>query len=246
MDKQELREQLGQGLADMEIALEEVAREKLLDFCNLVREANERMNLTAIADPAEMIPRHILDSLAPLSVPTLAERLRAPGATLIDIGTGAGFPGVPLAIALPDLRVTLLDSLQKRISFLEETTEALGLSNVSLLAARAEDAARDPLYREQFDLATSRAVADMSPLLECSLPFLRKDGAFIAYKGAEIDEELGRATTAIEILGGVAEEPLRYSIPNTNITHALLPIIKSAPTPEKYPRRAGIPTKRPL
>ena len=246
MQEEKLRTQLQSGLAEMGITLPVGGEEKLLLFCDLLLAANERMNLTAVREPSEVISRHFLDSLAPFLFPELRAKLEVPGAKMIDVGTGAGFPGIPLAIALPELQITLLDSLQKRISFLENVAAELGLKNVTLLCARAEEAARRPEHRERYDLAASRAVADLSPLLECSVPFLAINGTFLAYKSDNIEEELGRASTALVILGAEAEEPHRYTAPREDAERTLLPIIKRSPTPEKFPRRAGIPRKRPL
>lgn len=242
----EQKETLRNGLEALRIELDEVQQEKLLDFGAMLLAENEKQNLTAVRDPREVVSRHFLDSLAPLTVPAARERLCVPGARLIDVGTGAGFPGVPLAIALPELSCTLLDSLQKRIAFLENVRETLGLSNVNLLSARAEDAAKDPEHREAYSLATSRAVADLAILSEYCLPFVRVDGAFLAYKGADCAEETERAASALQILGGTTPCAESYTIPELEGIHALLLIEKTTSTPDKYPRRAGIPTKRPL
>ena len=242
----EQKEALRNGLEALQIELDEVQQEKLLDFGAMLLAENEKQNLTAVRDPREVVSRHFLDSLAPLSVPAAKERLCVPGTRLIDVGTGAGFPGIPLAIALPELSCTLLDSLQKRIAFLENVTETLGLSNANLLSARAEDAAKDPEHREAYDLATSRAVADLAVLSEYCLPFVRIGGAFLAYKGADCTEETERAANALQILGGAAPRVETYPIPELEGLHTLLLIEKTGPTPEKYPRRAGVPTKRPL
>ena len=198
----EQKETLRNGLEALRIELDEVPQEKLLDFGAMLLAENEKQNLTAVRDPREVVSRHFLDSLAPLSVPAAKERLCVPGTRLIDVGTGAGFPGIPLAIALPELSCTLLDSLQKRIAFLENVTETLGLSNANLLSARAEDAAKDPEHREAYDLATSRAVADLAVLSEYCLPFVRVGGAFLAYKGADCAEEtsLELETKGIELV----------------------------------------------
>ncbi|MCF0144985.1 MAG: 16S rRNA (guanine(527)-N(7))-methyltransferase RsmG [Eubacterium sp.] len=165
---------------------------------------------------------------------------------LIDVGTGAGFPGMPLGIANPEISVTLLDSLNKRIQFLEEAVEELETENITPIWGRAEELARDERHREQYDIAVSRAVADLSVLCEYCLPFVKQGGCFAAYKGSDISEETERAEKAIEILGGSAEEVLSYQIPGTEIHHSLVLIRKTGPTPDKYPRRAGMPAKKPL
>ena len=242
----EYTDSLRSGLTAMGIALSEAQCEKLLDFGALLLAENERQNLTAVREPREVVSRHFLDSLAPLAFPEFSNRLSVPGARLIDVGTGAGFPGIPLAIALPELSCTLLDSLQKRIAFLEDAVNKLNLPNVTLLSGRAEDLAKDAQYRETFDLATSRAVADLSVLLEYDLPFVRVGGAFLAYKGPDIAGELEGAANALQILGGTASAPTSFAVPGLDGERTLLLIEKTALSPEKYPRRAGIPTKRPL
>ena len=165
---------------------------------------------------------------------------------LIDVGTGAGFPGMPLGIANPEISVTLLDSLNKRIQFLEEAVEELETENITPIWGRAEELARDERHREQYDIAVSRAVADLSVLCEYCLPFVKQGGCFAAYKGSDISEEAERAEKAIETLGGSAEEICSYQIPGTEIHHSLVLIRKTGPTPDKYPRRAGMPAKKPL
>ena len=206
----------------------------------LLTEANGRMNLTRVPeDPAEAIDRNYLDCAAVLAgdFPSV-ERA-------VDVGSGAGFPGVPLAILLPDVRFTLIDALAKRVEFLKGVIDALGL-NAEALHLRAEDAARKDELREAFDLATARAVAPMNVLSEYLLPFVRVGGWALALKGPGLEDELNQAEVAIATLGGRLERVQPLPIPGRNWDHRAAWIAKAAPTPEKYPRRSGVVEKRPL
>ncbi len=240
------RELLRRGAQAWGAALDEGQLDRFADFHALLIDWNSRMNLTAITDPKEVTERHFLDSLAPLSDPAARGRLLSPEATLIDVGTGAGFPGIPLAIALPQLRVTLLDSLHKRVLFLEQAVKTCALANVTVLEGRAEDAARLPEHRERYDIAAARAVADLSPLCEYCLPFVRVGGCFLAYKGNDVEEEAERAKEAAGILGGSEPSYYSYTVPGADTGRTLIAVEKLSPVPDKYPRRAGMPTKRPL
>ena len=212
----------------------------LARYGGLLLEQNKVMNLTAITDPAGVAALHMLDCAALLNCADFE------GKTLIDVGTGAGFPGVPLAVLAPSLRVTLLDSLNKRVEWLGETCKALGLANACALQARAEEAGRDPSLREKFDFAAARAVADLRVLAELCLPFVKVGGWFLAMKGTDCERELDAALPAIQILGGRVEDCFDYQIPHTNVTHRVILIEKSAPSPEKYPRRWTKIQKSPL
>lgn len=206
----------------------------------LLTEANAKMNLTRVPeDPAEAIDRNYLDCAAVLagSFPRVE--------TAVDVGSGAGFPGIPLAILLPDTRFTLIDALQKRVDFLSAVIGELGL-NAEALHLRAEDAARKPELRERFDLAAARAVAPMNALSEYLLPFVKPGGRALMLKGPGLDEELRDAETAIATLGGRLEDVQPLPIPGRDWDHRAAWIEKVAPTPDKYPRRAGIIEKRPL
>ena len=165
---------------------------------------------------------------------------------MIDIGTGAGFPGIPLKIVFPDFRMTLLDSLNKRVNFLNEIINKLNLKDIEAIHGRAEDFARQQIYREQFDFSVSRAVANLSTLTELCIPFVRKDGYFISYKSERVKEELSAGMKAIGILGGNMADQLEYELPDTDMKRSLLFIRKEKSTPKRYPRKAGTPAKEPL
>ena len=214
--------------------------EKIGIYHRMLTEANARFNLTRVPDdPAEAVDRNYLDCLMPLRG-EMPEMKRA-----IDVGSGAGFPGVPLAICMPATRFVLLDSLGKRVEFLKQVIAELGL-NAEATHLRAEDAARKPELREGFDLATARAVAPLNLLAEYLLPFTRTGGWMLAYKGPTAEEELGQARNALEVLGGRHLRTESAPIPGRDWEHKLVWIEKTGPTPEKYPRKAGKPEKAPL
>ena len=224
---------------------DEQAVSRFLLYNDLLVETNRSVNLTAITEFEEVVTKHFLDSCM-----LFADRpeIFEPEGPLrfADVGTGAGFPGLPLKILRPEIRLTLIDSLRKRVDFLEETVETLGLSDVECVHARAEEAGRAPELREQFDVAVSRAVARLSVLSEYVLPFVRENGLFIAYKSGEAEEELKDAEHAILTLGGKVEKVSVFTLPGTEHRRSLIYIRKTARTPEKYPRRAGKPEKSPL
>ncbi len=210
-------------------------RDKLAAYFDLLIQANERMNLTAITAPDEAADKHFVDSLLALAyIPQ--------GASCIDVGTGAGFPGIPLLIARPDLRMTLLDSLNKRVAFLQETLAALGLT-AACIHARAEDAAKSPPHRGVYDIALSRAVAPLPVLLELTVPFLRVGGVSICYKGSAAREEAQSAQSACKALNCTLEFK-EFSLPYGERT--LILAKKTGPTPARYPRKAGEPSRKPL
>ncbi len=215
--------------------LTDVQRDTLCAYYELLMEANARINLTAITEKAEAADKHFVDSL--LSLPFLPH-----GARCIDVGTGAGFPGIPLLIARPDIKMTLLDSLNKRVAFLQETLNTLGLTALCV-HARAEDAGRDPKYREQYDIALSRAVAPLSVLLELTLPFLRVGGVSVCYKGKSAQEEADLAQPACKALNcTLTVQPVNAAYGE----RALVLAKKNAPTQARYPRKAGEPGRKPL
>jgi len=201
---------------------------------------NARFNLTTITEPDQVVVKHFLDSLS------VAPVLRQPApATLIDIGSGAGFPGLPLKIALPALHVTLLDSTGKKVQFLKHLITELNLSGATALHARAEELAHNPAYREKYDVAVARAVADLATLLEYALPFVRIGGVFVAQKGVDVTQELEHAVPALRQLGGRLREVAAVHLPGLEPRH-LIVVEKIAQTPARYPRAAGAPRKKPL
>ncbi len=210
----------------------------LLRYAELLTEKNKVMNLTAITDPAGIATLHFLDSAALLNLAELQ------GRSVVDVGTGAGFPGLPLRILEPSIRLTLLDSLNKRIDFLREVCGELGLSDVACVHGRAEEFAAD--HRESFDLAVSRAVASLPMLAELCLPLVRVGGRFLAMKSVDSGEELSAAAKALQTLGGAVEDVRDYEIPGTDVRHRLVLIKKTAETPKKYPRAFAKIKKNPL
>lgn len=235
----EIKEIVAQGASAFGVSLEEEALDRFQAYCDLLLEWNEKMNLTAIRKPEEVAVKHFVDSLSLLSVLELPRK-----ANVIDIGTGAGFPGVPLKIARTDLSLTLLDSLNKRLVFLGELAGRLGLT-AELLHMRAEEGGRQPQLREQFDAAVSRAVASLNLLAEYCLPYVKVGGVFASMKGPDVQEELEQAKQAISLLGGKIREVKTFALPDGSRRSVIL-IDKVVPTPEKYPRHGSKIAKRPL
>lgn len=228
------------GLSSLDINLSDYQKQQFIDYYELLCEWNKVMNLTAITDFTEVIQKHYIDSLS------IVKLYRPKESKIMDIGTGAGFPGIPLKIVFPEVNIVLLDSLKKRIHFLDEVINKLNLSNIVTLHGRAEDFGHNSLYRENFDLCVSRAVAKLSSLSEYCLPFIKKDGYFVSYKSGEIEEEVKLAENAFHLLGAEVETIERFKLPGSNIERSLIMIRKVDLTPEKYPRSAGKPTKEPL
>lgn len=225
----------------MGLVLEDYQIRQFCRFEEMLLETNRVMNLTAITDPGEVAVKHMADSLS-----CYDERYFPKDASLLDLGTGAGFPGIPLAIFRPDLTVTFFDSLQKRLNFLNEVCRETDLRKVAFLHGRAEEMAHQEAYREQFDLVTSRAVARLSILCEWALPYVRNNGLFIALKGAQYEEEIKEASNALRILGGTLEEVRPVTLPGLSDKRAVLYIRKSGTSPAKYPRKPKMAAKHPL
>lgn len=234
---------LKEGVGELGIKLPEHQFEQFVQYYELLTEWNRFMNLTSITEFDEVCVKHFIDSLSLCKALDCAREL-----SLIDIGTGAGFPGIPLKIAFPSLRVTLLDSLGKRVKFLDEVIRQLGLSQIDAVHGRAEDFAKPGLLREKFDICVSRAVANLSVLAEYCLPYVKVGGHFISYKSEKAAEELAAAEKAIDILGGRVKAQEKFTLPFSGRENGrtLIVIEKVGCTPVKYPRRSGMPSKNPL
>ncbi len=232
--------QFEKDLENLGMKLSEKQIEQFLLYYEMLVEQNKVMNLTAITDYEEVLKKHFIDSLSLVKAYDLSKEI-----SIIDVGTGAGFPGLPLKIAFPNLQVTLLDSLNKRVYFLNTVIEKLGLSDIKGIHGRAEDFAKNTL-REKYDLCVSRAVANLSTLSEYCLPFVKVGGQFISYKSEKIVEEKTAAENAIKILGGKVANQVEFTLPDCDIYRNLFVIEKIKNTPKKYPRKAGLPAKEPL
>jgi 16S rRNA (guanine527-N7)-methyltransferase len=231
------------GLEELNITLTDEQIEQFLQYYEMLVEKNKVMNLTGITEYEEVIQKHFLDSLSLIRViPDIASQKL----TVIDLGTGAGFPGIPLKIAFPELEITLMDSLNKRILFLQEVIDALGLKKVSAVHGRAEEMASNATHRQQYDLCVSRAVSNLAVLTEYCLPFVKKGGLFVSYKSADSDAEIQEGKKAISILGGKLTSVDKFQLPDSDLRRALVCIKKVKDTPKKYPRKAGTPAKLPL
>ena len=233
--------QFHKDLSDLNIHITEMQIRQFLTYYETLTEWNEVMNLTAITEYEDVMKKHFVDSVSLVKACDLSGSL-----SVIDIGTGAGFPGLALKIAFPDLKIILLDSLNKRIRFLNEVIEKLGLQGIEAVHGRAEDYARQDKYRERFDLCVSRAVANLSTLSEYCLPFVKVGGSFVSYKSEKVMEELRLAENAISLLGGKVEKQVEFTLPDSGIYRNLLLVKKVKNTPSKYPRKAGLPGKEPL
>ena len=235
------RVEIGDCLKRNRIPFEDPLPEMLETYLRLLQDWNSRMDLTAVEEEAEMLDRHFIDSLTVLRTDRILS-----GASLIDIGTGAGFPGMVLAMARPDLQVTLMDAQQKRLKFLEAVRVAAGVRNISIMHARAEDAARDRKYREQYDIAAARAVAPLNVLCEYLLPFVKEGGCALCWKGPALQQELEAGRRAARILGGRLEMPVFCTVEGREWEHTILPVRKTEKTASAYPRKAGTPKAKPL
>lgn len=229
------------GAKEFGLEIKEEEEEKFGLYKELLKEWNEKINITAIVDDAEIVSKHFLDSLSIFTLDYFNGRKK-----LIDIGTGGGFPGLPMKILRDDLDITLLDSLNKRIMFLNEVIDKLKLRDIRALHGRAEELSRKEEFREKFDLAVSRAVAPLNTLSEYSLPFIKVGGYFISMKGPDVADEVNEARRAIQILGGKIVDTKLITLPSTDIVHSLIIIEKIRQTPTKYPRAGGKPRKAPL
>ena len=231
------------GLEELNITLTDEQIEQFLQYYEMLVEKNKVMNLTGITEYEEVIQKHFLDSLSLIRViPDIASQKL----TVIDLGTGAGFPGIPLKIAFPELEITLMDSLNKRILFLQEVIDALDLKKVSAVHGRAEEMSSNATHRQQYDLCVSRAVSNLAVLTEYCLPFVKKGGLFVSYKSADSDAEIQEGKKAISILGGKLTSVDKFQLPDSDLRRALVCIKKVKDTPKKYPRKAGTPAKLPL
>ena len=237
------RSLMEQGLEEFSIGLSDRQLNQFYEYYQMLLQWNKVMNLTAITEMEEVVTKHFVDSLALVKV---MDRKSLEGMRVLDLGTGAGFPGIPLKIVFPDMSMILLDSLNKRIKFLDEVIGCLGLKGIRGIHGRAEEYGRDGKYRERFDLCVSRAVANLSTLSEYCLPFVKKGGLFVAYKSEKAASEIEQAGKAIALLGGRIGERIEFTLPDSDIYRSLYVIEKTERTPGKYPRKAGLPSKEPL
>ena len=230
-------------LEQFQITLNDKQKEQFLKYYELLVEWNGFMNLTAITEFDDVMKKHFADSL---SIVKAFSKIRTEKLKVIDIGTGAGFPGIPLKIVFPQIELTLLDSLQKRLKFLQEVIDQLELGEVELIHGRAEDFCKPSMKREQYDLCVSRAVANLATLSELCLPYVKVGGKFIPYKSEKAEEEVREAQKAITLLGGEVKEQIGFELPESNIGRTLVVIAKKNITPKKFPRKAGMPAKEPI
>lgn len=239
----EFKDRINQELSQFSIKLEDSQVNQFYQYYEILIEWNKVINLTAITEQNEVITKHFVDSLALIRA---VDKMPLTPYRIIDIGTGAGFPGIPLKIAFPQLNVTLMDSLNKRVKFLNEVIEILGLKDIQAVHSRAEDLGRDKDYREKYDLSVSRAVANLSTLSEYCMPFVKPGGFFISYKSGKIEEELAAAKHAIFLLSGKVSGIESFTLDGADAERTLIRIEKVNEISKKYPRKAGVPAKEPL
>ena len=232
---------LERGLSQLNIHFTDKQIEQFMKYYDLLIEKNKVMNLTAITDLNEVMTKHFLDSVLISNVLDMSDFN-----TLVDVGTGAGFPGIPVKILFPNLKVTLIDSLNKRLKFLDDVISELELDKIETVHGRAEDLGHNDLYREKYDLCVSRAVANLSTLSEYCIPFIKKNGVFASYKASDSEEEINISKNAITILGGSISKVCEIDLPGTEVKRNIVIIKKDKYTPKKYPRKAGTPSKEPL
>lgn len=230
-----------QKLNEIGVKLDDIQKQQFFKFYELLVEWNKVMNLTGITEYEEVNEKHFVDSLSIIKAVDMNQVK-----SVIDIGTGAGFPGIPLKIAFPHLKVVLLDSLNKRIKFLNTVIEELSLENIETIHGRAEDFAKQAEYREQFDLCVSRAVANLATLSEYCIPYVKRDGLFVPYKSGEIDQEVEQSKKAVHVLGGKIENVVKFQLPGTEIGRSFVNIKKVQNTAKRFPRKAGLPAKEPI
>jgi 16S rRNA (guanine527-N7)-methyltransferase len=228
-----------EGLNELNISLNDDQFSCFLKYYEMLIETNKVMNLTAITDFYEVIKKHFLDSLSLVKIYDFTKNVN-----ILDVGTGAGFPGIPIKIAFPNINVTLLDSLNKRVNFLNNVIDEIGLSDIAAIHGRAEDTARNSLYREKYDLVVSRAVSNLASLSEYCIPFVNVGGKFISYKSQNVDEEIDCAYKAVQILGGKISDVIKFEFYGQNRAFVVVDKIKN--TPKAYPRKAGTPSRQPL
>ena len=235
------KEFLKEKVCELGIELDDIQLNQFIKYYEILVSWNNVMNLTAITKYEEVVEKHFVDSLTIVKVMDMNQI-----ESMIDIGTGAGFPGIPLKSVFPHMTVTLLDSLNKRIKFLKTVIEELGLLDIDTIHGRAEDFAKQKEYREQYDLCVSRAVANLATISEYCIPYVKKGGKFLPYKSGDIEQELNESKKAIQILGGEVKKVYKFELPGTDIKRSMIMINKIANTTKKYPRKAGMPSKEPL
>ena len=239
MELNEFKELMKEKLKELNIDLLDVQLEQFYNYMNILIEWNKFMNLTGITEPEEVITKHFIDSL------TVLDKIDK-NASVIDVGTGAGFPGIPIKIAFPETKVVLLDSLNKRIKFLNEVIEKLELKNIKTIHGRAEECGRNKIHRKKYDIAIARAVAPLNILLEYLMPFTKVNGKCLCMKGSNSEEEIEKSRNAIKVLGGEIVKTEDFYIPSTDMKRRIVQVNKIKETNNKYPRKAGTPSKEPL
>ena len=239
MKKEDFIYKMQEKSKDLGVRFSVEQTEQFFEYMNLLIEWNEKMNLTAITEPEDIILKHFIDSI------TILKEIKE-DVKLVDVGTGAGFPGIPISIMKTSIKVTLVDSLNKRLMFLQEVADKLNLKNINMLHMRAEELGQNKKYRESFDIATSRAVANLSTLSEYLIPLVKVNGKVISMKASSAQEEIKQANNAINVLGGAIKKIEEFNLPQSDIGRTIIVINKIKHTPKKYPRKSGIPSKEPL